>query len=127
MIDTNKLRFYKGDWLAIGFVVLLAIGVLFFFLPSNQYQASEAQIYLNGQLLKTIDLQEDQVFTIADLYTNQITVKDQSIAITASNCPGQDCVHSGSIHSSGRTLVCLPNGLEIRIISGEADVDFVVG
>ena len=56
-----------------------------------------------------------------------LTVKDGAIAFTASSCPGQDCVHSGSIRHTGRSLVCLPNSVEIRVISEESDVDFVVG
>ena len=48
-------------------------------------------------------------------------------AFTESDCPGRDCVHSGSIGSTGRSIVCLPNRVEIRVISAEADVDFVVG
>ena len=58
---------------------------------------------------------------------NFIAVSDGAIAFTHSNCPGQDCVHSGSIHSTGRSLVCLPNRVEIRVVSGGSDVDFVVG
>ena len=78
-------------------------------------------------MVKTVALTENQTFRISDRYQNEITVKDGAIAFTASNCPGEDCVHSGSIHSPGRSLVCLPNRVEIRVISGEPDVDFVVG
>ena len=77
--------------------------------------------------MKTVALDQDQTFEIEDLYCNQITVSDGAIAITESNCPGKDCVHSGSIHQTGRSLVCLPNRLEIRVVSESSDVDFVVG
>ena len=126
MTDAQKLRFRKGDWLAIGLVLCLAVAVFSCFLPSSE-PAAYAEVYLDGQLVKTVPLNTDQTFLLEDRYSNEITVKDGAIAFTSSNCPGQDCVHSGSIRSTGRSLVCLPNRVEIRVVSGGSDVDFVVG
>ena len=126
MTDAQKLRFCKGDWLAIGLVLLLTIAVFSCFLPSRE-PAAYAEVYLEGQLVKIVPLNADQTFLLEDQYCNEITVKDGAIAFTSSNCPGQDCVHSGSIHSTGRSLVCLPNRVEIRVVSESSDVDFVVG
>ena len=123
---SGKLRFRKGDFLSIGLVIALAVAVLLCYLPGNKEPASQAEIYLNGQRIQTVDLRVDQTFEICDRYRNEITVKDGAIAVTGSDCPGGDCVHSGSISAPGRVLVCLPNGLEIRVIADEADVDFVV-
>ena len=127
MTDANKLRFRKGDWLAIGIVVILAAAVMLCFLPGRNSSAEYAEIYLNGTLYKTVPLNQDTTFWVTDQYSNQITVKNGAIAFTDADCPGQDCVHSGSIHDTGRSLVCLPNRVEIRVVSAEADVDFVVG
>ena len=127
MTDTEKLRFRKGDWLAIGLVAILAIAVFSCFLPGSNDPAAYAQIYLDGQLVKTVPLDTDQTFMVEDQYSNEITVTQGAIAFTASNCPGQDCGHSGSIHTTGRSLVCLPNRVEIRVVSESSDVDFVVG
>jgi len=126
MIRTEMLRFRKGDWLAISAVMALALAVMLCFLPGNRTASSHAEIYLNGERIKTVDLTEDQTFSVEDRYCNVIQVADGAIRISESDCPGQDCVHSGSIHTAGRVLVCLPNGLEIRVTSTEADVDFVV-
>lgn len=126
MPKTEKLRFCKGDVIAIAVVILLALAVLLAFLPGNEAPSSQAEIYLDGDLIKTVDLTKDQTFDIAQRYCNVIRVADGKISIAQSDCPGQDCVHSGSISTMGRILVCLPNGLEIRITSAESDVDFVV-
>ena len=126
MIQTEKLRFRKGDWLVIGVVVVLAVVVMLCFLPGNKEPASKAEIYLNGEQVQTVDLTKDQTFTISDRYSNVIRVENGEISIIASDCPGQDCVHSGKISTLGRMIVCLPNGLEIRITTAQADVDFVV-
>ena len=64
---------------------------------------------------------------IENNYTNKLIVKDKKVAIVESDCPGMDCVHSGAISGKGRSLVCLPNRVEVRI-EGEVDseVDFIV-
>ena len=127
MAERENLRFRKGDWLAIGLVVCLAVAVFSCFLPSRNEPAAYAEVYLDGQLVKTVPLDTDQTFMVEDQYSNEITVTQGAIAFTASNCPGQDCVHSGSIHTTGRSLVCLPNRVEIRVVGHSSDVDFVVG
>ena len=127
MTDTKKLHFGKGDWLAIGIVVILAVAVLVGFLPGKNDPAAYAEIYLDGKLYKTVPLDQDTCFLVTDQYTNEITVTGRTVAFTSSDCPGQDCVHSGSIRNTGRSLVCLPNRVEIRVVAGADDVDFVVG
>ena len=122
-----KKSFKLGDLLAILLVLLLAVVCFLAFLPKGSDEAAMAQIYQDGRLVMTVSLEQDQQFSIDGDYTNIVTVKDGQVTITQSNCPGQDCVHSGAIHSPGRSLVCLPNALEIRVVSGSSDVDFVVG
>ena len=127
MIQTETLRFRKGDWLAVAIVAVLAVALILCFLPEESTSANYAEIYLDGQLINTVPLAENATYTVEDEYCSEITVKDGSICFSAATCPGQDCVHSGSISSSGRSLVCLPNRVEIRIVSAQTDVDFVVG
>ena len=121
------LRFRKGDFLAIAAVLLLAVLAAVSFLPGAAAGPVTAEIYQDGQLRKSLSLEADTSFEMTGKYTNVITVQDGQIFISASDCPGEDCVHSGAIHSSGRSLVCLPNGVEVRIVDARSDVDFVVG
>ena len=125
-MNHRKLRFQPGDLGAVILVLALAAGIFLGFLPQTRTQGGQAQIYLNGQLVKTVTLSEDQEFTITDAYTNTVTVHDGKITITNSDCPGTDCVSCGWIDTTGRSIVCLPNRLEIRIVGADSDVDFVV-
>lgn len=122
-----RLAFQKGDLLAIGAVILLAVLVFVLFLPKESRGAAYAEIYQDGELLRTVPLGEDQEFVLTGKYHNTVTVRDGQIAVTDSDCPGTDCVSCGWIGSSGRSIVCLPNGIEIRVVSESGDVDFVVG
>lgn len=122
-----KLRFSKGDIAAIALVALLAAVVFVLFLPKKDASAAYAEIYQDGKLVKTVSLSQDQEFTVTGKYTNTVTVCDGKIAVTQSDCPGADCVSCGWMDSAGRSIVCLPNGLEIRVVAGGDGVDFVVG
>ena len=127
MAKETMLSFRKGDLLAIGLVILVAVCVAMGFLPQRTQSGGMVEIYLNAEKIKTVSLDEETVFTVTDRYTNEITVSDGTVSVTSSDCPGEDCVHSGAIKSLGRSIVCLPNGLEIRVVAAESDVDFVVG
>ena len=122
-----RLRFQKGDWLAVAVTLVLAAAVFLAFLPRESNTPAVAEIYLDGELIRQVSLDSPQEFRVEGEYYNTVTVKDGCISVTASDCPGEDCVHSGAISTAGRSIVCLPNRLEIRIISASGNVDFVVG
>ena len=127
MRKQDYLRFRKGDILAIALVVILAVFVAVCFIPKDSSASVQAEVYQDGNLVTTLSLAEDKTLELGGKYINIITVSGGKIAITESNCPGEDCVHSGAIHNSGRSIVCLPNSVEVRVVNGESDVDFVVG
>ena len=121
-----KLEFCKGDFLAIGIVAVIAILVsILFWTNVGDEEGTMVSIYQDGALMKEISLNSDTEVVIEGVYKNVVTVKDGKVAITKSDCPGTDCVHSGWIHESGRSIVCLPNRVELRI-EGTSEVDFVV-
>jgi hypothetical protein len=122
-----RLAFQKGDWIAIGLVIAMAACVLLPFLPSRSNAPDSVQIWQDGILLATLPLDRDGEYIIDVPYRNVITVRNGQAAITESSCPGADCVHSGWIGHTGRSIVCLPNRTEVRIVGIDSDVDFVVG
>ena len=122
-----RLRFQKGDYLAVAVTLLLAAVVFLAFLPRVTGDTPMAEIYLDGTLVRRVSLDTSVEFSVTGDYMNTVTVRDGKIAVTESDCPGGDCVHSGWIGTSGRSIVCLPNRMEIRIVSAPGDVDFVVG
>ena len=121
-----SLTFRKGDWGVIVLVILLAVAAGIVFFPRQQdSQYAAVQIYEDGVLTGEYPLSQDRVLELGGEYHNTVTIQDGKVAITDSDCPGQDCVHSGWISGPGRSLVCLPNRVEIRI-TGSSDVDFAV-
>ena len=121
-----KLTFCKADIFAILIVAAIAILVLAAFWTSvGNELGSVVKIYQEGELIKELSLDVDTEFVVGGDYENMVTIKDGKAAITESDCPGTDCVHSGWIREAGRSIVCLPNRVELRI-EGASEVDFVV-
>ena len=52
---------------------------------------------------------------------------DGSLAVAESDCPGQDCVHSGAISRAGQSIVCLPARIVIELVGAAPDYDLVTG
>lgn len=52
------------------------------------------------------------------------------VRITASDCPTQDCVHTGTITRSGQSIVCLPARMIVTLEGAPSDdgsPDLIVG
>lgn len=127
MKGTLRLSFRKGDLWAIVLVLLLALltaGVWGRKVVSDT--AGTVQIYQNNQCIMEYSLFQDALIPVEGEYHNIIQISGGKVAIVESNCPGEDCVHSGWIKSTGRSLVCLPNKVEVRLVGKEDEVDFIV-
>ena len=112
------LTFRKGDWLAVAAVVLAAVLTAVLLLPTLKANSGDfARIYRNGELIREVPLSVDQTFRIRGDYTNTVTVRDGQIAVTHSDCPTNDCVRQGW-RQDGGSIICLPNGVEIRLSGG---------
>ena len=126
MNKSLNLSLRKGDLLAVALVVLIGLFTAVCFIPTDQPAESQiVQIFQDGQLLKELPLQSNEVVSVDGTYHNTVTIQNGKVAITESDCPGKDCVHSGWAGEASKVIVCLPNRVEIRIV-GSAEVDFVV-
>lgn len=122
-----RFAFCKGDLIAIALVGMLAVAVTFGFATGESDAGNfSVQVYQNGALIRELPLQSNETIQVDGRYHNEISIQNGKAAFTNSNCPGADCVHSGWIDDGGRSVVCLPNRVEVRIV-GSSEVDFVVG
>ena len=112
--------------LILGVVLSACLGLSALMLVPGE-EASLAQITSQGKLIRTVDLQIDQEFTVTteDGGHNVITVRDGKIGVTEADCPDHYCMERGLI-SRGTQIVCLPNRLVITL-TGETEVDGIAG
>ena len=90
-----------------------------------------AVITQHGQTVRRIDLPvPDKELTVPlDDGTYHLTVRicGGSVSVSESDCPGQDCVRTGSISRAGQSIVCLPAQVVISLESAASEVDVVLG
>lgn len=125
MKKAENLRFRKWDLIAIAAVLLLGVMVFIAFLPQKTATNAMVQVYQDGKLIHEAPITRDTSYTVDGKYQNTVMIENGKVFIKESNCPGKDCVHSGRIDKPGRSIVCLPNRVEIRV-TGQSEIDAVV-
>ena len=127
----EDFKWKKADAAAAAAVIFIGLGILAGFAFYGRGKTSvTAVVYQDGEVIREVDLTEDQNFEIGGSYHNTVTVKDGKICVTHTDCPGGDCAHSGWKSRAGESIVCLPNRMEIRLQGKGKDadgVDFVTG
>lgn len=117
----------------LGILIILFI-IIISFIPviinkMTQGENKIAYIYSEGELIRTIDLDEVEEEYTFEVNThngkNVITVKKGSIGVTESDCPDGLCVDMGFIKNGSMPVICLPHHLiiEIKGDSEEGKVD----
>lgn len=114
-------------WIFILILLALICGAAGLFLIRPQEDATQAQIFSDGKLYKTVDLAIDQSFTVPapNGGYNKISVQGGKIAVTEASCPDHYCQKRG-FRCGGPSIICLPNALEIRFL-GTSGPDFAIG
>ena len=113
-------------WIMI-FALLLAIcGGSCLFLLSPAQPAQQVEVWSEGKLKCTLNLNKDQELTVESAYgTNIVTIRDGAVAVTEADCPDSYCMKRGFC-SGGTEIVCLPNRLVLRFV-GQQEIDGIVG
>ena len=60
-------------------------------------------------------------------YTLTVTAAGGAVSVTQSDCPGQDCVHSGAVSRAGQSIVCLPARIVVELVGAADGYDLVTG
>ena len=126
-----SLRPKPLDALVLAAVIALAVAALLFYGPKTGSGRLTAVITQHGQTVRRIDLPvPDKELTVPlDDGTYHLTVRicGGSVSVSESDCPGQDCVRTGSISRAGQSIVCLPAQVVISLESAASEVDVVLG
>lgn len=111
---------------AILLSVLLAVSLGLSLWLLRPQQAAYAQVWSDGKLIHTLDLNVDRVVEVkTNSGSNRIEIRDGQIAVTDADCPDHYCMDRGFC-SGGVQIVCLPNKLVIRFV-GATEIDGVAG
>lgn len=126
-----ELKFNRFDALAALIVALLAVAsALWFYLPRQQSGDLTVVISVSGAEQSRTPLADFTEATVTSRgYTLHITAENGGVAVTDSNCPTQDCVHTGRITRTGQSIVCLPAQVVVHLegASSPDAPDVIVG
>lgn len=129
-----ELRPNGWDILVLAAVLLLAVGsALAVWGGTGDANHLTAVISVDGTETESVDLtqiQGEEERTIqANGYTLYMVATQKGVRVRASDCPTQDCVHTGEITRAGQSIVCLPARVTVQLRGTETNhgVDAVIG
>ncbi len=119
-----ELKFNRYDAVAVLIVALLAVAAaLWFYLPKVNSSGLTVVISVDGQQTERVRLDRFTQTTVSSGgYTLHIASDGESVWIASSDCPTQDCVHTGHIRRGGQSIVCLPAQVVVHL-EGAASPD----
>lgn len=80
-----------------------------------------ATILHRGQVVRTVRLDrltEELTVPVEGTYHLTVTLDKTGVRVSESDCPGQDCVHTGVITRAGQSIVCLPEQVVVQLSGG---------
>lgn len=119
-----ELKFNRYDAVVAAIVALLAVAVaLWFYLPKTQSGELAVVISTGGEETERVKLNNfTETAVTHNGYTLRITADGSGVRVTDSDCPTQDCVHTGTITRAGQSIVCLPAQVVVHL-EGAASAD----
>ena len=129
----TETKFNRRDALvALAVALLAAVTALLFYLPRTQSDQLTAVITQHGQVVRRVALSgmdKEQVIELDDgTYHLTVRVSADGAYVSHSDCPTQDCVHTGHITRAGQSIVCLPAQIIIHLEGAANDgPDVIVG
>ena len=126
----DRVRPTPLDALVALAVLAAAAAILFAFRPKSGNFLT-ARIVLDNELVAELPLSALSETVTLDVpgarYPITVEAEQGRVRVSHSECPSQDCVHTGWVSRSVGQIICLPNRLVITVTGGGADADAVTG
>lgn len=118
-----RLRPTLLDGVVAALVGLLACGILYGGRAGVAAEAVTAVVYADGVEIDRVrtDTPSERTYT-ANGYTLHMEFCPGA-RVVSSDCPTQDCVHTGVVTYGGQSIVCLPARIVIRMEGGAVPSD----
>ena len=118
------------DALVVLFVIVLAVVTAVFVYGKSGEAALTATVKHRGEIVAQVALDtltEDKIITVDGKYHLTVTLTKDGAAVTESDCPGQDCLHTGRITRAGQSIVCLPEQVIVTLEGKTPSADVILG
>ena len=126
MKRSPKLKPTKWDALVVLAVLLLTLGLAA--RPAKSAGELTISIAIDGETVERCALSNYEGGTYESRgYTLTVAVENGAVRVSESDCPNQDCVHSGAISRAGQSIVCLPARVAVTLEGAASDYDLIAG
>lgn len=115
----------KRDFLLVGALLLVSIGLLFAS-RFGKRAGGAVVIRVEGKEQGTYSLAVDGTYLLNG-GTNVLEIKGGTARMIEANCPDHYCMNQGSIRNTNETITCLPNKLTVTVVGGGDDFVEIVG
>lgn len=113
------MKKHKKDLLLI--VIILAVAAVGFGVNSyiQKKPAALLEISVDGNVIKTLDLNRDTEMTIEGWNggSNHLVIQDGMAWVDEADCPDKVCVHQGKVTMNRQMIVCLPNRMVATVVA----------
>ncbi len=105
----------KADIILFTLLIICAVG-LFIYNIANQHEGGQVIVTVDGKYYSSYSLEQNQEIEIASGNNiNVIVIENGFVHMESSTCHNQVCVNDGKIHTTGQSIICLPNKVVITI------------
>ncbi len=120
------LKYHKWDMILCMALVTVAVFLLIIFNKSRK-DGTYVRIEQNGKVVAEYSLSEDGEYELTSFYgSNTLVIENGTAYVKESTCRDHICEKMGPVSKNGEMIICIPNKLFIKIVSGrEAEYDAV--
>lgn len=108
----------KYDFILI-LVIIAVSAALFCIFSAFKSSGDYVSIVSDGREAVRLPLDADTEYSVGG--KNIVTIKDGKAFVSYADCPDKLCIKQGEISDTGKTIVCLPNRLTVKIIKKDGD------
>ncbi len=130
MKEQNTKKHLRNDLLLIaGLLLAAALGILYLFVFRST--GDTVKVTVDGKPYATYSLSQN---ITKDIYTgknnehlNRLVIQDGKAFVETATCPDGICVAHSAVFRDGESIVCLPHGVVIAVVTqGENGPDIVL-
>lgn len=129
--STVKLKPTVWDGVIAAAVIAIAVIVAVVFYGNKTYSGElRVVVSVGNRVVDTLPLSDEKsTHTYChNGYTLLVLMDGSGVRVEQSDCPSQDCVHTGTITRAGQSIVCLPAQIVVHLEGASEDApDVIVG
>lgn len=119
--STSRKRLLRNDLILVA--VLLAIAVVTTGLLLLRGNGDTVRVTVNGELYGEYALSDTVTHEIVtgDSSRNRLVIRDGKAFVEEASCPDGICAAHRPIYRNGESIVCLPHGVVITVITAASE------